>query len=67
LVARFPEWSADDIQALMVDHEDEIRVLEEYLGGAIDLETRVREIAELVRRDEELGLNVIGEAEDIFM
>jgi nuclear pore complex protein Nup133 len=54
LSARFPDWPAEDIEALMKDHEDEIQVLEAYLDGNVDLEKRVREVAELVRRDYEM-------------
>ena len=50
LSARFPEWSAQDIQALMEDHEDEIKVLSRYRDEA-DLERRIKEIAELVSVD----------------
>jgi hypothetical protein len=54
LAARFPEWSAGEIELLMKDHEDEIAVLERYIGEA-GLEERVKEVAELVRRDVEVG------------
>jgi nuclear pore complex protein Nup133 len=38
----------------MKDHEDEIALLERYIGEA-GLEERVKEVAELVRRDVENG------------
>lgn len=57
LVARFPEWSTDQIEGLMRDHQAEIEVLTRYLTEA-DLETRVKEVSELVRRDVSEGLEV---------
>lgn len=50
LSATFPEWQAEEIDALMGDHEDEIRVLNDYLQNA-GLERKIKEVAELVRRD----------------
>jgi hypothetical protein len=47
----------------MRDHEDEITLLKEYLAEGVDLEKRVREVAELVKRDFEAG----SEGEDIPM
>lgn len=54
LAARFPEWSAGEIEQLMKDHENEIALLERYIGEA-GMEERVKEVAELVRRDAETG------------
>ena len=51
LSARFPDWPVQDLQALMQDHEDEIRVLNGYITEA-GLEERVLEVIELVRSDE---------------
>jgi nuclear pore complex protein Nup133 len=57
LTARFPDWSAQDIEALMADHGAEIEVLNRYILEA-DLERRVKEVAELVSND------IANEAED---
>ncbi|ORY21434.1 Non-repetitive/WGA-negative nucleoporin C-terminal-domain-containing protein, partial [Naematelia encephala] len=50
LTARFPDWPPSDIDALMVDYEDEIEVLKSYLDGA-GLERWIGEVAELVGQD----------------
>ena len=54
LAARFPDWSATDVDALMADHRNEIALLKRYIREA-DLEKRVKEVAELVRGDGEGG------------
>jgi hypothetical protein len=61
LSARFPDWRAEDIDALMRDHEDEIAQLARWRGA--DLERMIREVKELVRRD----VADITEGEDISM
>nr|XP_019048984.1 hypothetical protein I302_02764 [Kwoniella bestiolae CBS 10118]OCF27914.1 hypothetical protein I302_02764 [Kwoniella bestiolae CBS 10118] len=50
LAARFPTFSAEDIAALMEDHENEIETLNRYLSEN-GLEERIREVAELVKND----------------
>ncbi|WWC58351.1 uncharacterized protein I303_100891 [Kwoniella dejecticola CBS 10117] len=50
LAARFPTFSAEDISALMADHETEIEILNRYLTEN-GLEERIREVAELVKCD----------------
>lgn len=50
LSARFPDYPAADIEALMADHEAEIALLREYIDEA-GLERLIKECAELVRRD----------------
>jgi nuclear pore complex protein Nup133 len=50
LTARFPDRDAAAIEALMADHQDEIRVLEGYLEE-VGLEERVKEVARLVKHD----------------
>ncbi|WRT63927.1 uncharacterized protein IL334_000854 [Kwoniella shivajii] len=52
LAARFPSFSAEDIASLMADHENEIELLNRYLGENA-LEERIREVAELVKNDRE--------------
>ncbi|OCF44072.1 hypothetical protein I317_02025 [Kwoniella heveanensis CBS 569] len=52
LAARFPTFSAEDIELLMRDNEKEIEVLNRYLRDN-GLDERVREVAELVRTDQE--------------
>ncbi|KAK4686173.1 hypothetical protein P7C73_g3957, partial [Tremellales sp. Uapishka_1] len=50
LAARFPELSAEEVEGLMADHEDEIRVLRRAIEEN-GLEARVREIGDLVKAD----------------
>lgn len=64
LSARFPDWPAEKIQALMADHESEIAQLTTYIDQA-GLENMVRECAELIRRDE--GAEANGGDEDVDM
>lgn len=64
LTARFPDRTLQQIEALMADHEEEIRVLERYIeqGG---LESRVKEVAELVKRDQGAGVVAGRGQEDV--
>ena len=48
--ARFPDYPATNVEALMADHEAEIAVLREFIEEA-GLERLVKECAELIRRD----------------
>jgi nuclear pore complex protein Nup133 len=71
LTARFPERGPDEIDALERDHGHEIGLLEVYLEDA-GLEARVKEVAELVKRDMEVedvdrGEGGNGVAEDVDM
>ena len=50
----------------MRDHESEIALLNNYIEEA-DLETRVKEVVELVRMDAEEAQLVGAEQEDVFM
>ncbi|WVQ93625.1 hypothetical protein IAU59_000701 [Kwoniella sp. CBS 9459] len=52
LAARFPTSTADEVESLMRDHEAEIEALNRYLREN-GLEERVREVAELVKSDQE--------------
>ncbi|WVF65992.1 hypothetical protein IAT40_000730 [Kwoniella sp. CBS 6097] len=53
LAARFPPSTAEEIETLMHDHEKEIDILNRYLREN-GLEERVREVAELVKSDQEV-------------
>ncbi|ORX35321.1 Non-repetitive/WGA-negative nucleoporin C-terminal-domain-containing protein [Kockovaella imperatae] len=48
--ARLTDYPPSDIAALLLDHDSEIQILERYIEQS-DLEQRVKEVAELVRRD----------------
>ncbi|WWD16353.1 hypothetical protein CI109_100779 [Kwoniella shandongensis] len=50
IAARFPTYPAEDVARLMADHEKEIELLNKYLEEN-GLEERVREVAEMVRKD----------------
>jgi nuclear pore complex protein Nup133 len=54
LSARFPDWTPDEVDLLMEDHQAEISVLQRYITEN-GLEERVLEVAELIKRDEERG------------
>lgn len=53
LGARFPGQGPEQVERLMMDHRDEIRVLDEYIEAG--LERRVEEVADLVQRDLDQG------------
>lgn len=61
LSARFPDWTSDQIDDLMRDHEVEIERLKGYIEDA-GLERLVKECAELVKRD-----RVAAKDEDVEM
>lgn len=56
LSARFPEWTEEEVDQLMVDHETEIATLKGYIDEA-GLERLVKECAELVKRDRTIGVD----------
>lgn len=62
LSARFPDWTAEEIDHLMQDHRDEIAQLDRWREAG--LERMIREVKELVRRDTQ---GVAGEAGDVAM
>lgn len=51
LSARFSDWPAEDLEALMGDHESEIAQLGSMRESGID--DMIKEVKELLRRDVE--------------
>jgi nuclear pore complex protein Nup133 len=49
LSARFPEWTSDDLEGLMGDHESEIAQLGQWRESGID--AMIKEVRELIKRD----------------
>jgi len=51
LSARFSDWTAEDLEALMRDHESEITQLSTWRENGLD--RMIKEVKELIKRDVE--------------
>jgi hypothetical protein len=56
LSARFPDWTSDDLEGLMGDHESEIAQLGQWRESGID--AMIKEVRELIKRDMGAGVDV---------